>query len=121
MAQFSRALDLIAALPTTPALRREQIKFQVGLTNALMHTKGYAASETRTSLDQSRALIERAEAMGEPPEDPLLLFSILYGFWIANVAAFNRVEMRELAAQFLALAERQGAAIPLLIGHDIMG
>jgi predicted ATPase len=121
VAQFTRALDLIAALPTTPALRREQIKFQIGLSNALMHTKGYAASETRTSLDQSRALIERAEAMGEPPEDPLLLFSILYGFWVANVVAFNRVAMRELAAQFLALAERQGAAIPLLIGHDIMG
>ena len=39
-AQFTRALDQIAALPTTPVLRREQIKLQVGLTNALMHTKG---------------------------------------------------------------------------------
>jgi predicted ATPase len=33
-AQFTRALDQIAALPTTPVLRREQIKLQVGLTNA---------------------------------------------------------------------------------------
>ena len=121
VAQFSRALDLIAALPTTPALRREQIKFQIGLTNGLMHTKGYAASETRTSLDQSRALMEQAEAMGEPLEDPLLLFSVLYGFWVANVVAFNGGSVRELAAQFLALAERQGATVPLLLGHRIMG
>ncbi len=119
--QLTRALEQIASLPTTPALRREQIKFQIGLTNGLMHTKGYAASETRTSLDQSRALIERAEAMGEPLEDPLLLFSVLYGFWVANVVAFNGGTVRELAAQFLALAERQGATVPLLLGHRIMG
>jgi len=30
-AQFARALDQIATLPATPALRREQIKLQVGL------------------------------------------------------------------------------------------
>ena len=65
--------------------------------------------------------IERAEALGEPPEDPLLLFSALYGFWVANVAASNGVAMRELAAQFLALAERKGAAVPLLVGQRIMG
>jgi class 3 adenylate cyclase/predicted ATPase len=119
--QLTRALEQMASLPTTPALRREQIKFQIGLTNGLMHTKGYAASETRTSLDQSRALIELAEAMGEPLEDPLLLFSVLYGFWVANVVAFNGGTVCELAAQFLALAERQGATVPLLLGHRIMG
>ena len=34
-------------------------------------------------------LIEQAEALGEPPEDPLLLFSVLYGVWVANYVAFN--------------------------------
>ncbi len=41
--QLTRALDQIAALPGTAALRREQIKLQVALANALMHTKGFAA------------------------------------------------------------------------------
>ena len=45
--QFKRALDQIAALPGTPALRREEIKLQVSLANALMHTKGYATPETK--------------------------------------------------------------------------
>jgi class 3 adenylate cyclase/predicted ATPase len=121
MEQLTRALDQISSLPSTPALRRDQIKFQIGLTNASMHVKGYAASETRASLDQSRALIERAETIGEPPEDPLLLFSVLYGFWVANVVAFDGVAVRELATQFLALAERQGATVPLLLGHRVMG
>ena len=42
--QFKRTLDLIAALPDTTALRRQQIKFQVALANSLMHTKGWKAS-----------------------------------------------------------------------------
>src|SRR5262245_7480463 len=120
-AQFTRALEQIAGLPGTAALRREQIKLQVCLANALMHTKGYAALETKASLDQARSLIEQAEALGEPREDPLLLFSVLYGFWVANYAAFNGDVLCELAAQFLTLAEKQRATVPLMIGHRLMG
>jgi class 3 adenylate cyclase/tetratricopeptide (TPR) repeat protein len=120
-AQFTRALEQIATLPGMPALRREQIKLQVALANALMHVKGYGASDTKASLDQARVYIERAERLGEPPEDPLLLFAILYGFWAANYVVFNGDAMRELAAQFLALAEKQRATAPLMIGHRLMG
>ena len=119
--QLTRALDQIAALPATPALRREQIKLQVALITPLIHVKGYAAPETKAAVERARLLIEQAEALGEPPEDPLLLFSVLYGFWVANNVAFNGDVMRELAAQFLALAEKQGATVPLMIGHRLMG
>ena len=119
--QFTRALEQIATLPATPALRREQIKLQVALITPLIHIKGYGAPETKAAAEQARLLIEQAEALGEPPEDPLLLFSVLYGFWVANLAAFNGDVMRDLAAQFLALAEKQGATVPLMIGHRVMG
>jgi hypothetical protein len=66
-------------------------------------------------------LIEQAEALGEPPEDPLLLFSVLYGFWVASYVGFDGEVMRNLAAQFLSLAQKQPARIPLMIGHRIMG
>ena len=66
-------------------------------------------------------LIEQAEALGEPPEDPLLLYSILFGFWVANLFAFNGDVVRDLAEQFLALAETQGATVPIMLGHRIMG
>ena len=118
--QLTRALDLIATLPATAALRREQIKLQVALLNPLMHTKGFAAPETKAAVEQARLLIEQAEAYGEPPEDPLLLFSVLYGVVIANSVAFKGDVMRELAAQFLALAEKQGATAPLVIGHRLV-
>jgi predicted ATPase len=119
--QFTRAPDQIAILPTTPALRREQIKLQVALITPLIHIKGYSAPETKTAAAHARLLIEQAEALGEPPEDPLLLFSALYGLWSANFMAFDGDVVRELAAQFLALAEKQGGTIPLMIGHRIMG
>ena len=68
-------------------------------------------------MELAGVLIEQAEALGEPPEDPLLLFSVLYGVWVANYAAFNGDLMHELAAQFLALAEKQGATVPRMVGH----
>ena len=56
--QITRALDQIAALPVTPALRREEIKLQVALINALIHVKGYAAPETKAAVEQAR-LVDR--------------------------------------------------------------
>ena len=72
-------------------------------------------------MERARLLIEQAEALGEPPEDPLLLFVVLYGIWVANAGAFNGDAVRELAAQFLTLAEKQGAPVPLMVGHRLMG
>ena len=72
-------------------------------------------------MELARVLIEQDKALGEPPEDPLLPFSVLYGVWVANYAAFNGDPMHELAAQFLALAEKQGAKGPRMIAHRLMG
>ena len=119
--QLTQALSQIETLSPTPALRREQIKLQVALIHALSHTKGHAAPETKAAAEQARLLIEQAEALGEPPEDPLLLFSVLFSFWVAHHVAFNGDAMRQLAAQFLMLAEKQGAIAPLMIAHRIMG
>ena len=120
VAQLAGALDQIATMPSTPALRREQIRLQVALIAPLMHVKGYAAPETKAAAERARVLIEQAEAFGEPPEDPLLLFTVLYGLWVANYVASNGDAMRDLASQFLALAVKQGAKVPIMIGHRLM-
>jgi predicted ATPase len=121
VAQLSRALDQIVSLPTNPERRRERIRLQVALITPLVHVKGYAALETKEAAEQARLLIEQAEAFGEPPEDPLLLFSVLYGFWVANYVAFNGEVVCALAAQFLALAQKQAVVVPQMIGHRLMG
>jgi predicted ATPase len=86
-----------------------------------MHVKGYGAPETKAAAERARLLIEKAEALGEPPEDPLLLFSVLFSFWTASFVAFNGDDVRELANQFLTLAEKRRATAPLMIGHRMMG
>ena len=121
VAQLTRALDQIATLPSTPRLRREQIELQVATITPLMHVKGYAAPEVKAATERARLLIEQAEALGEPPENPLLLYSVLFGFWITNAVAFNGDAALALAGQFLELAEKQGASVPLLLGHGLMG
>jgi len=40
---------------------------------------------------------------------------------IRNFVAFNGDVLRELAAQFLTLAEKQGSTMPLMMFHRIMG
>jgi hypothetical protein len=118
--QLTRAVAQIATLPATPALRREEIKFHVALIAPLIHLEGYAAPETKSAEERARLLIETAEAIGEAPDDPLLLFSVLYGFWVANLVAFSGDAVRQLAAQFLELAEKQGTAVPLMVGHRLL-
>ena len=120
-AQFTRALDQIASVPATPALRREQIKLQVGLANALYHTKGMAAAETKAAFDQARVMIERVERLGEHVEDPLLLYSVLYGFFMVKFINFDGDAASALARQFLALAEQQRATAPIMVGHRLLG
>ena len=83
--------------------------------------KGYAAPETKAAVEQARLLIDQAEALGEAPEDPLLLFSVLFGSWLAALNAFDGDAVGKLATQFLSLAEKQRATIPLVVGHRLMG
>ena len=120
VAQFKRTLGLLGTLPGSAAVRREQIKIRIGLVNAVMHAHGHGARETKEALDQARLSIERVEALGEPLDDPLALFSVLYGFWVANLVAFDGSVIRDLSAQFLALAEKQRAVVPRMVGHRIL-
>ena len=119
--QFTRALNQIGTLPATLTRRREEIKLQVALITPVIHIKGYAAPETKVAIERARLLIEQAQALGEAPEDPLLLYSVLYGIWVAKLFASDQDVCRGLAAQFLAIAEKQGMPVPLMIGHRMMG
>jgi predicted ATPase len=119
--QFTRALAQMATLPSTPALRREQIKLQLALITPLVHVKGYSAPETKAAVEQARVSLEQADALGETPDDPLQLFAVLYGAFVANIMAFNADVSRDIAAQVLELAEKQSASFPRVLGHNHLG
>ena len=65
------------------------MKLQTMLIAPLIHTKGYAAPETKAAVERANLLIEQAEAIGEPPEDPLVLFLVLYGYCATTAVAGN--------------------------------
>jgi class 3 adenylate cyclase/tetratricopeptide (TPR) repeat protein len=119
--QLSRAISQTATLPRTPASRREEIKLHAALRNVLVHLKGYAAPESKEALERARLLVEQAERQGEPPEDPLLLFSLLNGLWTANIVSFNGDAACGLAAEFLTRAKNQNAAGPIADGYRLVG
>jgi predicted ATPase len=119
--QISRALTLIAALPATTALRRERLTLEVALISPLGHVNGWASPETRAAAEQARLLVEQAQALGEIGDDPLLPFAALYGIWGTFLVAFDGDMARQLAEQFLSLADKQDAIAPRLIAHRIMG
>ena len=119
--QFNTARDLVATLPPTRETRRQQIKLQAALLAPLIGTKGFAAAETKAAIERAQALIEEAEALGEPLDDPLLLLSVLYGFWTANLFGFNGKNLIEISHRIMALAERQGATFALMMGHRTLG
>jgi len=121
VAQFATARDLVAALPQTSDTRRQQIKLQVALLAPTTNTKGYAAPETRAAVERAQALIEDAEALGEPPDDPLLLITVLYAFWQNNLFALNSTILDEFSRRILALAQKQRSSFALNIGYRTMG
>ena len=57
--QLKRALDQIATLPATPALRREEIKLQVAFANALALTGDFVAGKEH--YDRALAIYDPAE------------------------------------------------------------
>ena len=121
LAQFERALAILSSLPSDKPRRALQLAAQIGLANALMHTKGYAAPETRAALDQARRFYTRAEELGEPPEDPSLLLAVLHGFWVASHVAFDGPTVRELSLAFMSLVRKQRSSFAHAIAHRIMG
>src|SRR5208337_1166819 len=77
--QFAQALAQIAELPSSAALRREQIRLQAGLISAMMFSRGYTSATTKAALRQAQAIIDRSETLGEPMDDPQPLYILLEG------------------------------------------
>ena len=104
---LKRALALIEASPSTRALRRERIKLQVALIMPVVRVAGQSSQIARQAVQRASELIAEAEANGEPSDDPLLLFGVLFATMIAKITAFEGRTTVELADSFLKLAEAQ--------------
>ena len=109
--QITRALNQIADLPSTPGLRREEIKLQAALITPLLHIKGYAAPETKAAAERARFLIEQAEALGEPPK--------IRSFCSRSYTAFgSRGSSRSTTATLCASLEHKSWRLPRSKGQQ---
>ena len=118
---LTKALDLMATLPETPALQREQMNTQVELAATLMHVKGFAAPETIAALDEANSRISQVEPPHGQLEDCLLRFSVLAGLWSTKFVAFDGDAALARAQEVLTLAEHTDSAAALLLGTRLVG
>jgi predicted ATPase len=65
--------------------------------------------------------MEQAEALGDPLEDPLMLFSVLYGAWVASYNAFEGDAVLQRAEECLGAAEKQATPVTLMVGRRLVG
>jgi class 3 adenylate cyclase/predicted ATPase len=120
VAHLTKALAQLWSLPETTALRRDKLNLQVSLANSLMLVKGYSSPDVIGAYEKARSMIEKAESLGEGPEDPLLHFSILYGLWVSSYIAMDVDQLCRRAEQFLAFAAKANTSAPMQIGHRLM-
>ena len=89
------------------------MKLQAMLITPPIHTKGYAAPETKAAVERANLLIEQAKAIGEPPEDHCYCSQSSAATFAANVVAGNVEACHDVAIPYLSLAEKQQASVPL--------
>jgi predicted ATPase len=120
IAQLTKALNQMATMPGTPALRAEQIKLQLALAAPLIHAKGYSSPDVISAFERARLMIEQAEALGER-QDLLQRFATLHGPWAVKFVAFDGDAALARASEMLSLAEKDGSTAALLIANRALG
>jgi DNA-binding winged helix-turn-helix (wHTH) protein/predicted ATPase len=123
---LTRGLELLRALPDTPARAQSELRLLTRLRLALAVTQGYAAAELAQVHARMRALCQQVE-------EPTLLLGALGGLWTFYLARAEVHTAHELAEQALTLAQHMrspGSAIwswapvsprrPFLWGHAML-
>ena len=119
--QLTRAIGQIAALPPTPALRREEIKLQVALITPLFHVKGLCSAGNQGRSGASTSIDRTSQGAGRASRRPTtFVLGPLRRLGRELYRRSTAMLMRELAAQFLVLAEKQGSIVPVVVAHRLM-
>ena len=109
-----KGLELLQAMPDTPARAQQEIVLQATLGAAYAVAKGYTVPDVEHAYTRARMLCQQ---LGDSDQ----LFPILIGLWNFY---FVRAEFRtayELGEQLLALAERANDPVRRLRAHAALG
>jgi DNA-binding winged helix-turn-helix (wHTH) protein/predicted ATPase/class 3 adenylate cyclase len=126
VSHLTRGLEILRALPDTPARAQSELRLLTRLRLALAVTKGYTAPELAQVHARMRALCQQVE-------EPTILLEALGGLWTFYLARAEIQTAHELAEQALTLAQHvrpPGSAIwswaaisprrPFLWGHAML-
>jgi len=111
---LTRGLTLLQRLPDTPERFQQELAVQITLGPALMATKGMATPAVEQTYARARELCQQA---GETPQ----LLHVLFGLWQCYLVRGEVHVARELAAQYLGLAQHQHDPAALLVAHLVLG
>ena len=108
-----RGLELLGKLPDTAERAEQELYLQLALGLPLIATKGYAAADVGSTYARARELCQQ---LGEKRE----IFEVLWGLWAFYLLRADLEIAREMAEEFLRLAERQPNAGLVTRGHIAM-
>ena len=113
-ASLNAGLALLASLPEGAERDARELDLNIALITPIIAIKGYRAPETNTVSERA---IELCRQTGQTSR----IFPPLYGQWAYNQTGGNIVRSKELAADYLELANSQQEVAPRLVGHRISG
>ena len=111
---FTTALELLAALPESPAQAQQELEVQLALGPAFIATKGPAAAEVEQTYARARALCQQ---VGETSH----LFQTLWGLCSCYRTRGALPTARELGEQLDTLAQRDDTPTFRLAAHNALG
>jgi predicted ATPase len=111
---LTAAIELLKTLLETPERDQQELTLQIALGAPLMATKGYAAPEVEPVLMRAHEL---GQQLGQTPQ----LAAVLRGLWLFSMVRAEFKTAREMAEQFLSLAQHVQDPILLLGAHEQMG
>jgi predicted ATPase len=114
IAHLTKGLELLTTLPDAIERARQELLLQLALGDTVTATKGYAASEVEHAYTRARVLCQQVG-------DTLQLLPVLSGLRRFYHVRWEFQTAKELAEQYLALAQRQHDAALLLEGHLALG
>jgi predicted ATPase len=114
IAQLTKGSELLKSLPDDAARQQKELELQIALGQALIATKGYAATATGDTFARARALCEQLD---RPPQ----IVPVLYGQWVHHLIKGQLQRARSLATEMLRLGEAEGDAAVTLMGHRLSG
>jgi predicted ATPase len=108
-----RGLELLGRLPDTKERAEQELWLQITLGVPLIATRGYAAPEVCSAYTRARELCRR---LGDTPE----ISNVLWGLWLFYLLRAELGTTREIAEEFLQLAERLSYSGLEMRGHFTM-